>query len=306
MRPTLHPDVMALLVLLTIFFQDGTLQAAWDKDPAPAARSPASGAWTPYPLWRKVPQGRTRLQLHVVGMPGSILEVFSPAPGQDSRFTPFTVPLDNNGAMVQPGNQVGNYHWLAAHTETPAESTTLTTVHHFAIPGPSPAHLLQAHKSTLEVIPVPLPREYATYRAGERWSFLVRFAQQPLAAQTVTLYTPGQEKISFTTNAAGVAQITFPPFRDMPRTDSDKKHGQRRPSVPFQVVTTLMQDNRRFTTIFQHDYGPEPLANRSQLHGLIFLLVGMGGGLTLWQRHAPGGGLPSRQRQPHRQRDKQS
>lgn len=182
--------------------------------------------------------------------------------------------------MLMVNNGIGNYHWIAAHGEDDqGREYTLTTIHYFPMPGPSPTAMLALPKSRLEIIPQPLPREYATYRASEVWDFLVRFDAHPLPNLSITLYTPEHLEKKFLTDAHGVVHLLFPPFLEQPAIEKT----QRRPVRPFQLAVDWIADTKRFTTVFQHEYAQAPLTNRHPALGWLVAGLGMAGGFSLWR-----------------------
>lgn len=185
----------------------------------------------------------------------------------------WTVPA-SQGGFVLAMRKEGNYHWLQAVEESALGVTTASTVHYFAAPGPAPTAMLLAPKAELEIIPQPLPREHSRYRAGETWSFLVRFWGEPLANTDVRLKTSGGARREYRTDERGVAHVHFPVDGTSEAHAGGHDHG--RPEQHRFVLSVDMKgaDGRRYLTTFNHNYGPPAGAGRSLPLGLGFLALG--------------------------------
>ncbi|MBF0437635.1 MAG: hypothetical protein HQL93_00795 [Magnetococcales bacterium] len=235
--------------------------------------------WTPYPLIRKESKGRDQVRIQVKESSVTELAIYPP----DPSTSVMRMPMSADGATIKVNQGGGNYHWIAVQTDSPRETFTLATVHYFSVPGVSPAAMLAAPKSRLEIIPQPLPREFATYRAGERWSFQLRFDQRVVPDQLVILFTPGQPEQRLFTDGKGILKVVFPPFGEQKSAKKD-----RRPVQPFQLVVERVEGVKKFTTVFQHEYGPAPLVGRDPVMGWLVACLGMGAGFLLWRK--PRGG----------------
>lgn len=259
-----------ILILLALAAVSGAAQAE-----APPRRPPAAEpAWTQAPLLLPVVQrrgDRAKAILKPVGIETAQLIVFSPAgkAGERTRF----VPVSAEGADIA-APKAGNYHWVAARSETEQEVRVASTVWHFSNPGPAPTEMLADYKHELEILPQPLPREHGSYRESEKWRFLVRYQGQPLAMQPVLLETEAGSRIAARTDAEGVASIVFP--RDQqPAAGAGHDGHSVRSSSRFVLSTRVEDHGRRFQTAFNGSYGLDPDRERNLAWGAAFGLLGM-------------------------------
>lgn len=239
--------------------------------------------WSPYPVLRKEVKSRTEIRL--LSIPPGIESVtdYPPTIGRDPTAVARVIPVGQEGATIQ-ANGVGNYHWITAQRSDQSGVYTWTTAHHFSVAGPSPSTLLLSPKARLEMIPQPLPREFSQYRAGEFWSFLVRFDQTPLPNQMVRLFAPGQPEKSFLTNEEGIVQVEIPPFPAIKAPQTGEPPRRHRPPLqPFQLAVTWADKSQSWTTLFQYEYAPDPLAHRSPALGWLVTGIGMVVGTALWR-----------------------
>ncbi|MEW6132523.1 MAG: hypothetical protein AB1591_05070 [Pseudomonadota bacterium] len=187
--------------------------------------------------------------------------------------SPKRLPVRKSGFGVSAG-KTGNYHWLQATEKSALGVTTASTAHYFAAPGPAPTAMLQLPKAELEIVPQPLPREHWRYRAGETWSFLVRFWGEPLANTDVRLKTSGGARREYRTDERGIARVHFP--LDATSGAHAVGHDHGRPEQHRFVLSVDVKgaDGRRYLTTFNHHYGPPAGAGRSLPLGLGFLALG--------------------------------
>ncbi|NGZ06958.1 MAG: hypothetical protein G8237_11445 [Magnetococcales bacterium] len=248
------------------------------------AEAKASGEdWTPYPRLRKEVKGRSLVRIIPVGTTASTVLLYPSSFGRDPTVTPVTLPVTAEGAAVMVHNGIGNYHWIAVTEEQEERALTLATVHHFGMPGPAPSVMLAQPKSRLEIIPEPLPREFSTYRAQERWVFRVRLDQRDLPHHPVTLLAPHHPKQNLSTDPDGRVQVTLPEFPQAALQQPAPGARPRRPVQPFQLAVEAHVGPHHLITVFQHEYAPPPMTNRHPLLGWGVTGLGMVAGLQLWR-----------------------
>jgi len=232
----------------------------------PTAPAEANAPWTDLPLIQVQGdrQDRSRLRLRLAGLNASKLSVYPP------KGPPRTLSLENGEAELTPG-PLGNYHWLQAREESPAQVRIASSVRYFAQPGPAPTELLREVKSELEIVPQPLPREHWQYLSGQEWDFLIRFKGQPLARATVHFMSKNGSHAAVRSDEAGRVRLRFPD--DWP-ADVRTGDGHRRPVTPFVLRVEHEADERRYQTSFNLGYGPDPMAGRDLAAGAGFLALG--------------------------------
>jgi hypothetical protein len=266
----------------------GASATAWAQHdhqaPAPATearsstemrRPVAANLWTRQPLLLPVPAPRgerAAARLLPRGIEAAQVSVFAAEGPAERRRVDY--PVGPDGARIASATpQIGNYHWVVARTETPAEVRVASTVWYFGNPGDSPKRLLTEAKHELEIVPDPLPREHGRYRESEKWRFLVRMNGQPLPQQPLTLETEFGSRSTVLTDAAGIATVLFP--RDFKPADGDQANGHGPRRAQFVLATEKMADGRHYLTAFNLTYGQDGDRNKSLGWGATFGLIGM-------------------------------
>lgn len=256
--------VASLLAALTL-----AAQPAWAERPGRDCRAAERSAFSSLPLLLSAGQpGRSGVVYCLANIRADAVEVRDGAGG----FGTDRVPVEN-GRFVAAAGKVGNYHWLQAGEDSPAGVYTASTAQYFANPGPAPTAMLQLAKAELEVVPQPLPREHWRYRAGETWTFLVRFRGEPMPNLGVRLETSGGSHQVLKTDAQGLVRVTFPNDLGQPAARGGHDHGGGQNN--FVLAAGLTDANGRYyLTGFNHVYGAAATQGRSLGAGLGFLLLG--------------------------------
>lgn len=251
------------------------LVALFLATPALAQRDPGClerelGAYSVLPMLEAVGGGRGAAPYCLVNLRAPATAVRS---GADLGAEPgWDVPVVRQGFTLAPG-KLGNYHWLQAREETPEGIVTASTAHYFANPGPAPSALLRQPKAELEIVPQPLPREHWRYRAGESWTFLVRFHGQPLPGAGVRLETSGGHQTVYQADARGQVQVNFPD--DVRTATAPGGHHGRQPENRFVLaVGHTDAQGRYYLTAFNHRYAQAADQGKDYAAGLGFLLLG--------------------------------
>lgn len=237
---------------------------------------PAARVWTDFPLIQrgmsKGMDGRGTVVMNASNMLADHLYAYAP-----SDAVPHELELTMAGAKLEALPKVGNYYWVTARQATAEQVVVASTSHCFSNPGPAPTKMLLSKKYELELIPQPLPREHNSYRANEKWLFLLRFDGLPLTGQTLTLETQNGSKLSFTSDAQGYAEVRFPddfrPEADEKPVSGEHGHGPRR--AGFVLATEHQHGSVRHLTSFNSSYGPDAYTDRNLALGLGFTLLGM-------------------------------
>lgn len=237
--------------------------------PAPAPVATTAG-WSSAPLL--LPQrggGRGAARVALSNIAADTVSVFAPGGDEARRRVEYGV-ADGRADVRAAAPGMGNYHWVQVRDEGAELVRVASTVVYFSNPGDAPTALLEQPKSELEIVPLPLPREHASYRESEKWRFLVRWRGQPLAGQTVVLETENGSRSNVISNDHGVATVVFP--RDFDPGKLVGGHG--RPKAGFVLGATFENGGRVFQTAFNHVYSPEPERSRSLGWGVAFGLLG--------------------------------
>lgn len=247
----------------------------------------AAREWTAYPLLTPAMGGerqRGAAVLRPQHLEAASVLVYAPGGAADRRKREYAVGPE--GARIEPAApQMGNYHWVLARQESPAEVRVASTVWYFSNPGEAPRAMLAEPKHELEIVPEPLPREHGSYRESEKWRFLVRLNGAPLPGQPLILETEFGSRSTVVSDAAGYATVLFPrDFRPAPsaRTGGHDGHGPRR--ARFVLAAETEVSGRRYLTAFNHNYGPDAERGRSLGWGVLFGVLGMAAATPLLRR----------------------
>ncbi|MBI5917992.1 MAG: hypothetical protein HY849_01275 [Nitrosomonadales bacterium] len=274
--------ILALAISLAASAAEMPLAAS-----APAAEhaghaSRHTHGWTNYPLIQrsmsKGMDGRGTVLMNASNMQADHLYTYAP-----SDAVPHELELTMAGAKLEALPKVGNYYWVTAREATPEQVIVASTSYYFSNPGPAPTKMLLSKKHELELIPQPLPREHNSYRAKEKWLFLLRFDGVPLANQPLTLETQNGSTLRFTSDAQGYAEVRFPddfkPETEEKPVSGEHSHGPRRAS--FVLATEHHNGSVHYLTSFNASYGPDAYTDRNLALGLGFTLLGMACGAPL-------------------------
>ncbi len=269
----------AILILLAAVCA-GVAPAAAQHRGHDAGGTPASAAaighWTGYPTLRTVRAGRAGARVLVSGVAAEAAAVLPP------EGAPWEITLDGGEGRFEARGG-GNYHWLVVREEGEGLVRIATAAQYFSGPGTAPAALLAKPMAELEVVPDPIPREHAHYRAGEKWPFLVRFRGQPLADARVRLHTGYGSRISAVTGGDG--RVVLPIPDDMPAAVAGGKNAHGRPpKAPLVVAVEHEADGIRYVASFSAGYRPNAFADRALWPGVAFMGLGMLAAAPLWRR----------------------
>ncbi len=163
-----------------------------------------------------------------------------------------------------------NYHALvASRINNGVEESAIRYIYGRGKPtGHSPKALTQLEKSTLEIVPDPIPREHWHYKAGHEAAFIVRYQQQPLASVSVSLATDRASIVNATTDAHGRVVFTVP---DDYQVD---KPGRRENKPAELLVHVKHEDNdQHYASWLSADYEANPKQWKSTQMG-VFVAAG--------------------------------
>jgi len=160
------------------------------------------------------------------------------------------------------------------------------TAHYFSGYGPAPTALLARPRPGLALLPDPLPREHARYRAGESWPFRLRLDGRPVAGAEIALCMGERPLGRWRSDAAGRVRVRFP--ADAPLRAGHGRHGRRR-SAPFRLVARhRAADGTVHLASFSHTLHASPYETRSPAAGLGALALGAALGLVTLGRRGRG------------------
>jgi hypothetical protein len=256
---------------------DGAHKLSQHTPPPAAAAGPPARSWTMLPLLapgRTPPGDRSLARFVPHNLEAATVEVHAPDASADHART--EVPVGAQGAEFRAPKGQGNYYWLSARQQTGEKIVTASTVRYFSNPGPAPTELLLRRKGELELIPQPLPREHAQYRAGEERTFLVRFRGQPLAGAEVMLETEHGTRAMFKSDERGIARIAFPlDFKPQKPSATGEHAGHGPQRAGFALGVEHADGGVRHLTAFNYLYAPDAWNRKNLWAGLGFAVFGM-------------------------------
>ncbi len=269
--------------------------AAWlaAGGPARAGGPAADPACEGVPWLERLPgRERTRATYRLVGEPPQGLEARIEPPEGRTPFPhgllepdpprPPAIRLADGRLAVERGTR-GNYHWLEI-TGTAADGTRVraATAHYFSGQGPAPDTLLARPRPGLALLPDPLPREHARYRAGEQWPFRVRLEGSPLTGAEVALCMGGRLLGRWRSDAAGRVRVRFP--ADAPLHAARGRHGRQR-AAPFRLVVRATDaGGTQHAASFAYTLHAPVTETRNGGAGFGALLAGAGLGILTLRR----------------------
>ncbi|MBF0367871.1 MAG: hypothetical protein HQL52_00280 [Magnetococcales bacterium] len=254
-------------------------------------------SWTQFPLLVSSGGGRMQRWIQPRQITSTTLDLFSSLHGRedgDQNQAYRQLSMEPKGFLVTPEKGVGGYHWVQTTQQEAGVIRSASSMVYFSMPSPSPKVMLAQKKQRLEIIPDPMPREHGHYRAGESWPFQIRFAGQPLPQAELVLETEQGERLTFQSDADGMAMVTFPAqFKEKPKEEAgagqSHRHG-RRPQAEFVLAVSHQEGDQRYLTAFNHHYRPGPFFQKSLLTGLGFFVFGMALATPLLSRKTKKGG----------------
>jgi hypothetical protein len=176
------------------------------------------------------------------------------------------------GKVTFKGTGVDNYHAIVAQ-RTDGKLTESAIRYHYARGKPSghsSTELTAANKSTLEIVPDPIPREHFHYHSDQTWDFIIRFQGLPVADRQVTLKTTNGSQVEATTAADGRVSLHIPDdFPDMVAGERDKR------SAEFTVSTRYTEADQMYQSTLNAAYKVNPHHWRSLNLGIVVLGIGM-------------------------------
>ncbi|MGN7611928.1 hypothetical protein ACQZV8_07560 [Magnetococcales bacterium HHB-1] len=238
----------------------------------------AEPSWSVSPRIITAGGGRSHKNLRLLHLQAEQIAVFSSVmEKQNNNALSWNIPKKNQIFTMKPGKSAGGYHWLSAVEERLDQVRLASTMVYFSRPAPAPTAMLTQRKSLLEIIPTPMPREHSHYRAGEIWSFLIRFHGKPLANKSLQFQSEQGMNFSVQSDSQGVARVTFPEEFIIKKSPIPQKghHYHRRPQADFVLTVTHQADGKTYLTSFNHHYRPGAWFHKSLIPGVGFLFAGM-------------------------------
>lgn len=134
-----------------------------------------------------------------------------------------------------------------------------------------PTEMLRAPRDGLEIVPMRL-QEHGGTREGSRWRFLLRHENQPLAKHALLMETEGGTRQTFTSNAAGIAEVSFPQDFLPERLTSKEGMNARQ---EFVLSVRHETGGKQYLTTYNQSYNPDRMRERSLPIGIGVLALGM-------------------------------
>ena len=233
------------------------------------AAAPASPSWTSHALLRaNMSRGASPgLKLEAAGSSFDQVQLQTPE-------VPQAVVLQGGPSawtVSKPQMGTGGHLWFVASKEEGNQVLRATTYFFFPAKHQVPTEMLRAPRGGLEIVPMRL-QEHGGTREGSRWRFLLRHENQALANHSLQMETEGGTRQTVTSDANGIAEVTFP--RDFLPERLTSKEGMNA-RQDFVLSVRHEAGGKQYLTTYNHSYNPERMRERSLPIGVGVLALGM-------------------------------
>lgn len=194
--------------------------------------------------------------------------------------------LMDNGTVSVQSTGLNSYHMLfAKNREGTSEEVAMRYLPLRGKPVEvSPAVLVDAPKSTLDITPAPLTREHQRYQSLKQANFIVRFRGTPLALHPVLLTTSNGSEITAMTDEQGRISL------ELPDDFSDVESGRSNNNpADFSVYAELKNGDDHYHTTLSAPYFVSPSHWQSFSGGLAAMFAGVVSGFVVLQRSRKNG-----------------
>ncbi len=176
------------------------------------------------------------------------------------------------GKVVFEGTGVDNYHAIVAkRIDGKLTETAIRYQYGRGQPsGHSSTELTAASKTTLEIVPDPIPREHYHYHSDQTWNFIVRFQGLPLANQRVTLKTANGSHLEATTTADGRVALHIPD--DFPHIEAGERDKR---SAEFSISSRYTEADQTYQSTLNAAYRVNPHHWHSSSLGVMVVGIGL-------------------------------
>ena len=269
-KSSLVSTLLALTICISSTVVCANSEHGGHADHAPSrAAAKTNSAWTSHPLLQASMSrgGAPGLKLEASG--GNFDQVFLQTPE-----VPQAVALSGgptNWAVSKSQMGTGGHLWFVASKEEANQVLRASTYFFFPAKHQIPTEMLRAPRGGLEIVPL-LLKEHGGTREGTSWRFLLRHQNQPLAGHALQMETEGGTRQTFTSNAEGIAEVTFP--RDFTSERLQSKEGMNA-RQDFVLAVSHEADGKRYLTTYNHSYNPDRMRERSLTLGVGVLALGM-------------------------------
>lgn len=188
-------------------------------------------------------------------------------------------PLSLQGevAVLKPSG-LDNYHLLYASKD--AHGTLETALRYHYMNGKpskrSPAEIVNAAKSPLDIVPSPLAREHARYLSGREATFEVRFHGQPIGQHPIALETSNGTRWYARTESNG--RITFVLPDDFAQVQSGREFNL---PADFVLHVSYMDGDKSHRTSLSAPYHVNPGHWQSSAAGYAASFAGFMTGILI-------------------------
>jgi hypothetical protein len=189
--------------------------------------------------------------------------------------------VGDDGRVSVKGTGVTSYHLLFARkSSATSEEVAMRYISQRGKPsGESPASLVNAGKSTLDITPAPLTREHQRYTSGKGFDFLVSFQGKALVSHKVMLTTSNGSIAEARSDVQG--RVTFRLPDDF--VDVQPGRSNNRPA-DFVVAVAHETGGKDYRTTLSAPYYVNPSHWQSTTGGLLAMFAGMVTGLLVLRR----------------------
>lgn len=188
---------------------------------------------------------------------------------------------DEDASVALHSTGMVSYHLLMATRQQPGRVETALRYHYMRGKPTdySPATLVKAKKSQLELVPNPLPREHWRYQSLKPADFIVRFNGKPLTNKELRLTTSLGSSMKLSSDEHGRVRFLLPD--DFTQVKPGRKNN---PTAEFFVEVAHQESATDYHTSYSADYYVSPSHWQSTMAGFGAMLVGFVGGLAIIRR----------------------
>lgn len=183
------------------------------------------------------------------------------------------------GVITIPPTGMDNYHAVIAERDWGTSKEAIIRYEYMRgkPSGESPSRLASAIKTELEIVPEPIPREHYRYYAGEEWSFILRYKDDPVPDREVVLETSNGSTLKAVSDRHGLLTFRIPDdFPNVVEGERDQR------TAEMLLRTSVEEEGVLYETMLTAEYRMSPTHWKSTTWGVTVAGAGFlfGGFLT--------------------------
>jgi hypothetical protein len=253
MNENSFPAAFVLMFFVLVPAPDGVAQTAAKQ-----------GAEPEQPAGQHQQHRRGPKQIALTDSKGAVARLWKP----DLTTLPLTV---EHGSITLPRTGVDNYHAVIVEKDSGHLKKALIRYEYLRgkPSGHSTNELTAAEKTTLEIVPDPVPREHQHYRSDQIWNFILRFKGTPAAGIPVILETSHGTRVNAVSDSEGKVSLNIPDdFPNLTEGERDRR------TAEFSISAEMKDTGILYQTLLSAEYRVNP--GHWQSSGLGVAITGLG------------------------------